>query len=102
VLRAAGIEFDDENVSDLRGRWESWQVGEIAGRPRAGGSTWQSVTRGAGSVETDYLNGEITLQGRLVGVPAPVNALLQSLAQQTVRERRQPGWLTAEQVLAQI
>jgi len=102
VLRAAGIEFDDEHVSDLRGRWESWQVGEIAGRARAGGSTWQSIIRGAGSVETDYLNGEVTLQGRLIGVPTPVNALLQSLAQQTVRERRQPGWFTAKQVLAQI
>lgn len=102
VLRAAGIEFADEHVSDIRRRWEAWQVGEIAGRARAGGSTWQSVMRGAGSVETDYLNGEIVLQGRLIAVPTPVNALLQSLVQQTVRERRQPGWLSADDVLAQI
>lgn len=102
VLSAAGIAFDDENVTDLRGRWESWEVGEIAGSARAGGSTWQSVVRGAGSVETDYLNGEIVLQGRMLGVPTPVNELLQSLAQQTVRERRRPGWLSADDVLARV
>ncbi|HTX32926.1 MAG TPA: 2-dehydropantoate 2-reductase [Solirubrobacteraceae bacterium] len=102
VLRAAGIEFEVEGVSDLRGRWESWQVEEIAGRKRGGGSTWQSVVRGAGSVETDYLNGEIALQGRLLGLPTPVNALLQSLARETALEGRQPGWLTADEVLARL
>lgn len=102
VLDTAGIAFDDERVTDLRGRWESWQVGEIAGRPRAGGSTWQSVVRDAGSVETDYLNGEIVLEGRLTGVPTPVNELLQSLAQQMVRERRRPGWLSTEDVMARL
>jgi 2-dehydropantoate 2-reductase len=102
VLRAAGIEFTDEHVGDLRGRWESWQVEEIAGSARGGGSTWQSIVRGAGSVETDYLNGEIALQGRLVGVATPVNELLQSLARETVRDRRRPGWLSAAEVLARV
>lgn len=102
VLDAAGIDFGDRHVADLRGRWESWEVAEIAGRQRAGGSTWQSVVRGAGTVETDYLNGEIALQGRLVGVATPVNELLQSLARQTVRDGRRPGWLSAEDVSAQI
>jgi 2-dehydropantoate 2-reductase len=102
VLDAAGIAFDDDHVSDLRGRWESWEVGEIAGRARAGGSTWQSVARRAGSVETDYLNGEIVLQGRQIGVPTPVNDLLQSLAGRTVREGHSPGWLSAADVVAQI
>jgi 2-dehydropantoate 2-reductase len=102
VMRAASIEFSDGRVSDLEGRWASWGVGDIAGRPRAGGSTWQSVVRGAGSIETDYLNGEIVLEGRLMGVPTPVNALLQSLAQEMVREHRQPGWLSADEVLARV
>jgi 2-dehydropantoate 2-reductase len=102
VLSAAGIEFTDEHVSDLRGRWESWQVKEIAGHARGGGSTWQGVVRGTGSVETDYLNGEIALQGRLVGIATPVNDLLQSLARETIRERRRPGWLSAADVLARV
>jgi 2-dehydropantoate 2-reductase len=102
VLRAARIEFVVANVADLRRRWERWGVGEIEGRPRGGGSTWQSIVRGAGSVETDYLNGEIVLRGRLTGVPTPVNELLQALARETLRERRQPGWISAEDVLARL
>lgn len=102
VLRAAEIDFVAEDVADVRGRWERWGVGEIAGRPRAGGSTWQSVVRGAGAVETDYLNGEIVLIGRQTGVPTPVNELLQTLARTTVRDHHQPGWLSAEDVLATL
>jgi 2-dehydropantoate 2-reductase len=102
VLRAAAIEFVAEDVSDVRGRWEQWQVGEIEGRERAGGSTWQSVVRGAPTIETDYLNGEIVLRGRQVGVPTPVNQLLQALARETLRDRHAPGWLSADEVLARL
>jgi 2-dehydropantoate 2-reductase len=102
VLRAARIEFDAPDVADLPGRWERYGVGQIAGRARGGGSTWQSVTRGAGAVETDYLNGEIVLQGQLVGVPTPLNRLLQALMVETVRDRREPGWLSPAEVLARV
>ncbi|HWK17772.1 MAG TPA: ketopantoate reductase C-terminal domain-containing protein, partial [Solirubrobacteraceae bacterium] len=74
----------------------------IEGRPRGGGSTWQSVVRGTGSVETDYLTGEIVLRGRLIGAPTPVNELLQALARETVRDRHEPGWITAEHALARL
>ena len=50
---------------------------EIPGRSRGGSSTRQSLIRGAGSVEGDFLNGEIVLLGRLHGVPSPLNAALQ-------------------------
>ena len=102
VLRAAGIEFSSLEVDDIAARWEQWGVGPIDGQPRAGGSTRQSVTRGAGSVETDYLNGEIVLLGRQIGVRTPVNELLQELARRTVSERRSPGWLPAADVLARL
>jgi 2-dehydropantoate 2-reductase len=102
VLEAAGVSYDAEYVGDVAGRWERWQVGRIGGQPRAGGSSWQSTIRKTGSIESDYLNGEIVLRGRQAGVPTPVNALLQRLAERTARERRQPGWMTAAQVLAQL
>ena len=102
VLRAAGIEFDVPDVDDIAGRWRRWGVGEIAGRPRAGGSTWQSVVRGTGRLEVDYLNGEIVLRGRFAGVPTPVNELLQELAWETVRGGHAPGWMSAEDVLARL
>jgi 2-dehydropantoate 2-reductase len=102
VLRRAGIEFEVADVADLPGRWARWGVGEIAGRPRGGGSTWQSVTRATGQVETDYLNGEIVLRGRLTGVPTPVNGALQTLAHRTAVERLAPGWITPTEVLDQV
>jgi 2-dehydropantoate 2-reductase len=102
VLRAAGIEFEAPEVADMGGRWERWQVREIEGRPRPGGSTWQSIVRGAGSVETDYLNGEIVLQGRISGVPAPVNELLDALTRETLRAGKVPGWISAAQVLSRL
>lgn len=101
VLRAAGIEFGADGVDDLQGRWQHIGVAEIAGRPRAGSSTLQSLQRGAG-FETDYLNGEIALLGRLHGVPAPVNQGLATLVARMAREGRRPGWMTPEQVLEQL
>jgi 2-dehydropantoate 2-reductase len=74
----------------------------IRGLPRAGGSSWQSLTRGTGSIETDYLNGEIVLLGRLHGVPTPVNALLCRLANEMAAARRAPGGLSPEAFLAQL
>jgi 2-dehydropantoate 2-reductase len=58
---------------------------------RGGGSTWQSLARGAGSVETDYLNGEIVLLGRLHGIATPVNALLQRLMTEAAQEGQKPA-----------
>ena len=55
---------------------------------------------GTGTIEADYLNGEIALLGREHGVPAPVNEALQRLANQAAREHRSPGFMTPAQVLA--
>lgn len=49
----------------------------VEGTERPGGSTWQSVARGLPSVETDFLNGEIALLGRLYAVSTPVNEHVQ-------------------------
>ncbi|MDF0602345.1 2-dehydropantoate 2-reductase N-terminal domain-containing protein [Psychromarinibacter sp. C21-152] len=73
VLQAAGIPFRDVGSSDPR-RQENMQSTKLDGARYVGGSTTQSLTRGAGSVETDYLNGEICLLGRLHGVPTPLNS----------------------------
>ena len=100
-LRAAGIDFASEEEDRAR-RGELLQLGEIAGRPRAGGSTWQSLARASGSVETDYLNGEIVLLGRLHGVATPVNALLQRLMAEAAREKRPPGSLSQEELLRRL
>jgi 2-dehydropantoate 2-reductase len=99
VLTAAGIDHGAGEVSDLLGRWQRYGVSEIAGRPRAGSSTWQSIMRGAGSIETDYLNGEIVLVARLHGTPAPLNRALCVLAERHLRSRRPPETVPAREVL---
>jgi 2-dehydropantoate 2-reductase len=97
-LRAAGIEFATE-AEDRARRGDVLRIQPIAGRHRPGGSTWQSLARESGSIETDYLNGEIVLLGRLQGISTPVNALLQRLANEAARERRAPGGYTADALL---
>jgi 2-dehydropantoate 2-reductase len=98
-LRAAGIDFASEQEDrDRRGR--ILQIRDIAGRPRPGGSSWQSMQRGTGRIETDWMNGEISLLGRLHGVPTPVNDLLDRLAWEAAERRDPPGTMTPEQIEA--
>ena len=53
-------------------------------------SSWQSLQRGTGRLEVDYLNGEVVLLGRLYGVPTPVNAEVQRLANRIARDGAAP------------
>lgn len=98
-LRAAGIAVATETEEAER-RGDLLQLRPIAGQRRGGGSSWQSLARGVGSVESDYLNGEIVLLGRLYGVPTPVNAALQRLANQMAHDRVPPGTVPEADVLA--
>jgi 2-dehydropantoate 2-reductase len=98
VLRAARVAHDAPEVTDLGSRWRQMGVRDIDGRERAGSSTWQSLTRGL-PLETDYLNGEIVLAGRLHGVPTPVNAALCHLAWEAARLGWGPGTLSPDDVL---
>ena len=70
--------------------------------PRAGGSSWQSLARGTGTVEADYLNGEIVLLGRLHGVPTPANETARRLVQRAARQRTAPGSMTPEEFLQAV
>ncbi|TQJ56460.1 NAD(P)-binding domain-containing protein [Streptomyces sp. NBC_00080] len=98
VLRAAGIVWTGtEEQQALRG--DKVTLVPLDGAPRGGGSSWQSLSRGAGSIEADHLNGEIALLGRLHGVPTPLNELLQRLANQFARERRAPGSLPLPELI---
>ena len=74
-------------------RGDRMNIRPVAGAEPGGSSSWQSLSRGTGSIEADYLNGEIVLLGRLHGVPTPVNEALQRLANAFARQGRRPGSL---------
>jgi 2-dehydropantoate 2-reductase len=102
ALLAAEIEHHDDVVDDIGARWELLDVQPIGGRERGGSSTWQSLARGAGTIETDYLNGEIVLLGRLHGVPTPYNEAICRLAANAVRDRARPGELSIDEVFGAV
>jgi 2-dehydropantoate 2-reductase len=90
VLAAAGIAYaSDEEQKEARA--DKIRFEPFDGSERGAGSSWQSLNRGTGTIEADYLNGEIVLLGRLHGVPTPLNDLLQRLANDFARERRAAG-----------
>ncbi len=95
VFAAAALDVDE---ADQRARSARVGRGEIEGRPREGGSSWQSVSRGTGSVESSYLNGEIVLLGRLHDVLTPANGLLMRLAMAQARSGRGVGTLTGAEL----
>ena len=101
IIYGAGIAWASEAEMGER-RISMSPMREIAGEARAGGSTWQSLARNAGSIETDYLNGEIALLGRQHGVPAPANAALHAIASRMAREGAAPGSMAMAEVEAMI
>jgi 2-dehydropantoate 2-reductase len=99
AIRAAGIplvtpEQDKERRADILQRRD--------GAAPRGGSTWQSVTRGTGSTEVDFLAGEIVLLGRLHGVPTPACELVQQVTNDLARGGGPPRSLDAADLLARL
>jgi 2-dehydropantoate 2-reductase len=101
VLRAAGIDFASHE-EDLARRGDHLTIVPIAGKMRLGGSTLQSLARGTGDVESDWLNGEIVTLGRLHGVPTPVNEVLRRRANAAARDRVPPESVPAAEILKEI
>lgn len=99
VLAAAGIPHTSrEEEAAVRG--DRVQIRSVAGRPRGGSSTWQSLARGAGSAEVDYLNGEIVLLGREHGVATPANLAVQQAVRRAVRTGTPAGQFPVEEFQA--
>ncbi len=101
VYKAAGISPRDVGPGDTR-RGEFMQMKEVPGVEREGSSTSQSLLRNTGRIETDYLNGQIALMGRLHGVPTPGNAWFADLGARLAREGRAPGSVTRAEVTSAL
>jgi 2-dehydropantoate 2-reductase len=98
--RAAGIEW--ASAEEMRAARGDFTLKPAGDEKRAGGSSWQSLARGQGSIETDYLNGEIALLGAMHGVATPANRAVQRAANRLALERMPPGSITPDQLRAEI
>lgn len=101
ALAAAGRDVASM-AEDKDRRGNVLTLGHIDGQRRPGGSSWQSLHRATGGIESDFLNGEVVLLGRTHGVPTPANAVLQRMARELAAARRPPGSEPAAEVLAAI
>ncbi|HEY3810149.1 MAG TPA: 2-dehydropantoate 2-reductase N-terminal domain-containing protein [Acidimicrobiales bacterium] len=100
-LQAAAIDYASAQEDAAR-RGDLLDIHPVGGQPRGGGSSWQSLQRGAGTIESDYLNGEIVLLGRRHGIPTPVNALLQGMASDLALTGSTPGAISAAAFLVRL
>ena len=89
-------------ADEMAARRGDFQTGVIAGRTRSGGSTWQSLARGASLLECEYLNGEIALLGRLHGVPTPINAALLREVTRAAAAGIRPGSISIDELAARL
>ena len=98
---AAGIEWAPtrEMMARLGGGAAPAGIGSGGWR---GGSMWQSVARGVGNSEVDYICGEIAMLGRLHGVPTPANEVAQSYVDRLARTKQAPGSVEVEELRAAI
>ena len=102
VLHAAGIEFVSFEIS-VAARADGPTPRSVPGYDTGpSNSTWQSLTRNTGNVETDFLNGEIVRIAHRHGIPAPINTALARAARTTVRNEIGPGQYSAEELAAAL
>ena len=97
---AAGI--DCSTAEEDRARRSGIGGASVPGHDRHGGSSLQSMMRGTGNLEVDYLNGEIVTLGRLHGVPTPANAVVQRLANRVLRDGLATGHYTLDNLREMI
>ncbi len=97
ILKLADVPWISQE--QLAAEWK-----EIAKKPRkiltteSQSSTWQSLARKQGSVETEYLNGEIVRQAKLIGKEAPLNAALLKISQEMAAQQEIPGKYTTDEL----
>jgi len=98
VLDAAGIAYISD-AEEAAARAAGFIMKPVPGVPEAtGGSTWQSLQRGTGNIETDYLNGEIVAIAHRAGLQAPINEQVAMLARRAAAAGAKPGDMSAAEL----
>ncbi|MFC1974712.1 ketopantoate reductase family protein [Chloroflexota bacterium] len=69
---------------------------------KAQSSTWQSLARKQGTVETEFLNGEVIRLAKKLGHQAPINEILLRISQEMAANHEPPGKYTPAQLMVQL
>jgi 2-dehydropantoate 2-reductase len=77
---------------------EEWPEFVIDLGSKGQSSTWQSLARKQGTVETEYFNGEVIRLAKKLGKQAPVNEGLMRICQEMAANHETPGKYTPEQL----
>jgi len=101
VLRHAGIEYVSFDISGAARAEDGPTVRPVPGwTAGSSNSTWQSMSRSTGNVETDFLNGEIVRIAHQHGIAAPLNAALARAARAAVRDGIGPSHYSVAELTA--
>lgn len=93
---AAGIDAASAEEEEARRVACKFSGGRIEGRHALLGSVYQSLMRGVGTIETDFIHGEIVLMGAMHGVATPYCRALQWAAKEMANQKQQPGAYSVE------
>jgi 2-dehydropantoate 2-reductase len=102
AFAAAGIDWAPTAEMIGRSRGGGGPPAGIGGGGWRGGSMWQSIARGVGNSEVDYINGEVVMLGRLHGIPTPANEAAVLYADRLARTKQPPGSVDIEELRAEI
>jgi len=98
ILNQAGVHWiQTTEPSSRRPKTNLKPVYGQFGRPL--GSTWQSLVRQQGTVETEYLNGEIVRLAQKLGKRAPINEILLRITEEMAANHELPGKYTPAQLM---
>lgn len=97
ILNLAGIRWI--SAEELALEWpESTMQTRISLPVEVRSSSWQSLVRQQGTIETDFLNGEIVRLAKKMGRQAPINEGLLHISQEMATNRELPGKYTPAQL----
>ena len=104
VWNLAGIEWEDfekyeARVKTIRGT-NKMPKGWEGQNKRS--STWQSLTKGTGNIEAEFLNGDIVKLGRFLKIETPYNEILWKVAEAMAAKDEKPGRYSAEELIKMV
>ena len=104
-MRELLIEAEIKNISmkDPEEEWPETQIPLLASLDiKAHSSAWQSLERKQGTVETEFLNGEVVRLAKKRGKDAPINEKLVQIIQEMAANGEGPGKYTIAELANEL